>query len=224
MDRMSSKGRCESSEESTTAIGGGDQQKHKDYRFNVMIIGVRRVGKTDLLEALGAKDVEGQPYKEMIVKDIETGCPVTLCLYESDENELFAKAHCVVCVADITKSDGCDIYLRNYWQVKSHNRCRIPYVAIGNKSDLSEIRAWSSKQARKDCDCGDIPYIETSAKMNKNVTEAFRIVTDATIQWAKKFHITYETGDPYKDPAQGLNREDELEDEKLEGGGCCVVS
>ena len=98
----------------------------------------------------------------------------------------------------------------------------IPYIAIGNKSDLDDIRLWSSKQARADCDCGDIPYIEVSASTGKNIKEAIRIVTDAALVWAKKYHVTYKTGDPYKDPEQNLVTEDD-EQEEL-NGGCCIVS
>ena len=98
----------------------------------------------------------------------------------------------------------------------------IPYIAIGNKSDLDDIRLWSSKQARADCDCGDIPYIEVSSNTGKNIKEAIRIVTDAALVWAKKYHVTYKSGDPYKDPEQNLVTEDD-EQEEL-NGGCCILS
>ena len=137
---------------------------------------------------------------------------------------MYKKAHCVLCIADITTPDGCDIFLRSYWHTKSRNRGGIPFIAFGNKSDLENIRAWSTKQARTDCDCGDIPYIEVSSKTGKNVQEGIRIVTDATLQWAKRYRATYETGDPFKDPEQNLAADDDELAHDLNGGGCCIVS
>ena len=178
------------------------------------------------------------------MKDIDTNRPVILKFFDTVRaEELLEKAHVVICVADITDSDGCDTYLRSYWHVKSQNRGTIrhaytlrtykihtfnthtggiPYISIGNKSDLDDIRLWSSKQARADCDCGDIPYIEVSASTGKNIKEAIRIVTDAALVWAKKYHVTYKTGDPYKDPEQNLVTEEDEQDEL--NGGCCIVS
>ena len=42
--------------------------------------------------------------------------------------ELLEKAHVVICLADITDSDGCDTYLRSYWHVKSQNRGTIRHA------------------------------------------------------------------------------------------------
>lgn len=209
MQKMSSKGRCESDAE--------------DYTFNVVLLGAKKVGKTSFVQKAGCGDVEDDTYKTLAVKDIDTGRPIKLNFFDSVHEEgLIEKAHVVICLADITVTDGCDTFLRSYWHVKSMNRGGIPYIAVGTKLDLDDIRSWKAKQARADCDCGDIPYIEVSSKTGKNVKEAIRMITDAALQWAKKYRVTYETGDPFKDPEQHLVSEDD-EQEEL-NGGCCIVS
>ena len=166
MEKMSSKGRCESDAE--------------DYAFNVVLIGATKVGKTSFCLKSGtfgvhthvssinskvqnsrshlfntfefrtrnmylystslslvthllihtltqaithtyatsnhrAEDVEGEEYAHW-VKNIDTNRPVILKLFDTERaEELLEKAHVVICVADITDSDGCDTYLRSYW-------------------------------------------------------------------------------------------------------------
>ena len=56
-----------------------------------------------------------------------------------------------------------------------NNADSFPFMAVGNKLDLEEeSRAVSSAQAKEWCQQnGNISNIETSAKDNKNVEEAF---------------------------------------------------
>ena len=76
-----------------------------------------------------AEDVEGEEYKQLVVKDIDTNRPVILKFFDTERaEELLEKAHVVICVADITDSDGCDTYLRSYWHVKSQNRGTIRHA------------------------------------------------------------------------------------------------
>ena len=49
----------------------------------------------------------------------------------------------------------------------------IPYIIVGNKSDLT--RVVDKKSAQQKADEFGVEYIETSAKLNENVDEAFKI-------------------------------------------------
>lgn len=54
-----------------------------------------------------------------------------------------------------------------------------PFVVIGNKSDLDDDREVKESKAEKWCNkMGGYEYIETSAKDNDNVEEAFHKITE----------------------------------------------
>lgn len=51
----------------------------------------------------------------------------------------------------------------------------IPYILVGNKSDLA--RAVDKESAQKKADEFGVEYIETSAKLDENVDEAFKVLS-----------------------------------------------
>lgn len=57
--------------------------------------------------------------------------------------------------------------------INMRNTAKVPFVVAGNKCDIEEFREVEIEQAKKWCSVIKAPYIETSAKNNINVTEAF---------------------------------------------------
>ncbi|MFO8017399.1 MAG: Rab family GTPase [Promethearchaeia archaeon] len=67
----------------------------------------------------------------------------------------------------------------DFWVEKIHEKCGdIPYVIVGNKIDLfdGENREVPETAIEKKCTILGAPYIETSAKLNKNVDKAFNLL------------------------------------------------
>jgi len=59
-----------------------------------------------------------------------------------------------------------------------------PFIVVGNKSDRAdENRQVTSVQLQRFCDDnGNMLHIETSAKTNKNVEEAFLLLTEKALK------------------------------------------
>ena len=49
----------------------------------------------------------------------------------------------------------------------------IPFILVGNKSDLTDRRAVSLANARAQSEDWKVPYVETSAKTRENVDKVF---------------------------------------------------
>lgn len=66
----------------------------------------------------------------------------------------------------------------NNWidSIENHAKPNIQKVLIGNKIDLEEERKISTAEAQKLADEHGIPYFETSAKLDKNVSKVIHFI------------------------------------------------
>lgn len=67
----------------------------------------------------------------------------------------------------------------DFWIDKICEKCGdIPYIIVGNKTDLLEESepAVPQEDIKKKVKKLDVPYVETSAKLNKNVDKAFNLL------------------------------------------------
>ncbi|CAG7725275.1 unnamed protein product [Allacma fusca] len=78
---------------------------------------------------------------------------------------------CVFSVTEETSLDACRELREQITRVK--NSETIPFILIGNKSDLNDRRKISSISAESKAYGWKVPYIETSAKTRENVDKAF---------------------------------------------------
>lgn len=57
-----------------------------------------------------------------------------------------------------------------------------PFMVVGNKSDLSDERVVETSTAQEFCDNEGMGFIETSARDNTNVEDAFRSLATAALK------------------------------------------
>jgi Ras-related protein Rab-7A len=157
----------------------------KKQLLKVIILGDSGVGKTCLLNQYVSKKWDTR-YKatigaDFMTKDIEVnGQDVTFQLWDTAGQERFQSlgaafyrgADAFVLVFDVTMQESFQHISgwREEFMMQAGNK---PCVLLGNKCDLEQNRQVPARTARQWCQQDKIPYYETSAKDNMNVTEAF---------------------------------------------------
>jgi len=70
-----------------------------------------------------------------------------------------------------------------YWiqQISERGRDNVPMILCGNKSDL-QTRQVSTEEAEEFSTCWDLPYFETSARLDENIVEAFHEVVGRSVE------------------------------------------
>ncbi|KAL0237236.1 hypothetical protein PCE1_000633 [Barthelona sp. PCE] len=159
----------------------------------IILLGDAGVGKTCLMNQFTAKRYSNQ-YRATIGADFVSkevlvqGTPVSLQLWDTAGQERFQSlgvtfyrgAHACILVFDITDGKSFDKLIN--WhreflvQAGPTDVDNFPFVVVANKCDLAndsvileeEVRAWCHKS-----NINVENYIEVSAKLNINVTEAF---------------------------------------------------
>lgn len=93
--------------------------------------------------------------------------------YSTLTDSYYKKAFGIMLVYDTTDIDSFESV--NSWlkSIKEKGNSVVEVVLVGNKTDLVEERKISTVEGRKLADAHKIPFIETSAKNDKNVTKAF---------------------------------------------------
>ena len=80
----------------------------------------------------------------------------------------------ILLVFDVTSQESFDM-IENYWmeEVREYAPGNVIKMLIGNKCDLASERVVSYNTAKGYADSNDMLYMETSAKINSNVEQAF---------------------------------------------------
>jgi GTPase KRas len=88
-----------------------------------------------------------------------------------------------MCVYAITMADSFD-RLDNFFEqiLRVTDRDGVPFVLVGNKCDLEEQRQVSKAKGKELADKYNCSFMETSAKDNTNVEEAFYTLIRETIK------------------------------------------
>lgn len=158
-----------------------------DHLFKILLIGDSGVGKTCIM-CRYSHDAFSSNYVstigvDFIMKTIElNGQRIKLQIWDTAGQERFQAitasfyrgAMGIMLIYDVTNGqsfDNISRWLRNIDQNASEDVVR---MIMGNKSDLAEARLISKEQAEKVAIHHAIPFMETSAKANINVAEAFR--------------------------------------------------
>eukprot|EP00049_Salpingoeca_infusionum_P001145 m.45570 g.45570 ORF g.45570 m.45570 type:complete len:197 (+) comp10888_c0_seq1:43-633(+) len=102
--------------------------------------------------------------------------------YAAIRDNYFRTGEGFLCVFSITSHesfDHVDDFREQILRVHDSEGDNIPIVLVGNKSDLTAERQVQTDEAMAKAQQWGIPYIETSAKLNTNVDQAFESLARA---------------------------------------------
>ena len=160
-----------------------------DYLFKVLLIGNSSVGKSSLL----LRFVDNQ-WSDLFVPTIGVDFKirtmeidnknVKLQIWDTAGQERFKNitasyyrgAHGIFVVYDI--SDTVSFKNINNWliEIEKNANKNVYKILVGNKCDLEDKRTVSYQQGKELAETYGMQFIETSAKSNTNVDEAFQLL------------------------------------------------
>ncbi|KAI6240060.1 Ras-related protein Ral-a [Aphelenchoides fujianensis] len=162
--------------------GGAAAQLHK-----VIMVGSGGVGKSALtLQFMYDEFVEeyeptkADSYRKRVVLDGED-CSVDILDtagqedYSAIRDNYYRSGEGFICVFSITDGGSFEAtyeFREQILRVKNSDTS-LPFILVGNKSDLDAERAVSRAQAQQLADSWGVPYVETSAKTRTNVDSVF---------------------------------------------------
>ena len=98
----------------------------------------------------------------------------------------YRQAQGVLIAFDVTNRESFESVKNWIDSIDTHAKPNIQKVLIGNKIDLVEERKISNTEAQNLADEHDIPYFETSAKEDKNVSEVIHFIMDKVYETSNK--------------------------------------
>ena len=160
-----------------------------DYLFKVLLIGNSSVGKSSLL----LRFVDNQ-WSDLFVPTIGVDFKirtmeidnknVKLQIWDTAGQERFKNitasyyrgAHGIFVVYDISDTESFKNI--NNWliEIEKNANKNVYKILVGNKCDLEDKRTVSYQQGKELAETYGMQFIETSAKSNTNVDEAFRLL------------------------------------------------
>ncbi|TRY68391.1 hypothetical protein TCAL_04430, partial [Tigriopus californicus] len=94
--------------------------------------------------------------------------------YAAIRDNYFRSGEGFLCVFSITEDESFQSSQEFREQIlRVKNDDSIPFILVGNKSDLTERRQVSLKVAQDRAEAWKVPYVETSAKTRENVDKVF---------------------------------------------------
>ncbi|CAH9143093.1 unnamed protein product [Cuscuta epithymum] len=167
--------------------GYGDAAGQKiDYVFKVVLIGDSAVGKSQILArfarnefSLDSKATIGVEFQTRTVviqhKSVKAQIWDTAGQerYRAVTSAYYRGAVGAMLVYDITKRETFDHIPRWLEELRSHADKNIVIILIGNKIDLEEQRAVPTEDAKEFAQKEGLFFLETSAKQETNVENAF---------------------------------------------------
>ena len=98
----------------------------------------------------------------------------------------YRQAQGVLIWFDVTNRESFENVKNWIDSIDNHAKPNIQKVLIGNKIDLVDERKISNSEAQNLADEHDLPYFETSAKLDKNVSEVIHFIMDKVYQTSLK--------------------------------------
>ena len=124
-------------------------------------------------------------------------------------------AHGILLIYDVTDKDSFKNLSNWLIEIEKNASKNVLKVLIGNKSDLEDKRVITINQGKEFADTYGLKFLETSAKKNVNVNEAFETLGRELMQAADDKKITRQK----QNKKISVAKVQDLNTEKK--GGCC---
>ena len=205
------------------------KSKHYDDLFKLVIIGDSGVGKSCILLRF-ADDTFTDNYYSTIGVDFRFKCvdigerKCKLQIWDTAGQERFKNiissyyrgANGILLIYDITDKESFKSLSNWLIEIEKNGNKNVLKVLIGNKSDLEDKRVISFNQGKEFADMYGLKFIETSAKKNLNVNEAFESLGREIME----SNVDYKVSKQMKNKKITVSNARDLDVEKKEGG-CC---
>jgi len=157
-----------------------------EFIFKVLLLGNSNVGKSSLFLRF-VDDIWNDTFVPTIGVDFKIKTfdidekRIKMQIWDTAGQERFKNiiasyyrgAHGILLIYDVTDKDSFKNLSNWLIEIEKNSSKNVLKVLIGNKTDLEEKRVISYNQAKEFADSYGLKYIETSAKKNLNVNEAF---------------------------------------------------
>ena len=155
--------------------------------YKILLMGAKNVGKTSILSQF-LKKTFSEEYFETEEDTISTkshvivGQKIDLEIIDPKSDEKIRAANIkkcdgFLCVFSITEDDSFRRFGQIHEKILKIKEVKddetLPFIIVGNKSDLTDQRTVPIEEAQALADDWKVPYIETSAKEDQNVQVAF---------------------------------------------------
>ena len=157
-----------------------------DYIFKVLLLGNSDVGKSSLLLRF-VDQVWNDSFVPTIgvdfkVKTVEIGDKkIKMQIWDTAGQERFRNvvstyfrgSNGILLIYDVTNKDSFKNLESWLIEIEKNASENVLKILIGNKNDLVDDKEITTEEGQKFANRNNMQFIETSAKMNTNVTEAF---------------------------------------------------
>ncbi len=171
-------------------------EENYDFIFKVLLLGNSDVGKSSLLlryvDSVWSDTFVPTIGVDFKVKTIEIdGKKVKLQIWDTAGQERFRTvvstyfrgAHGIFLIYDITNRDSFKNLENWLIEIEKNASENVLKILIGNKNDLEDEREIQSDEGKAFANRNGMQFIETSAKMNTNVNEAFETLGKLMIEF-----------------------------------------
>ena len=173
-----------------------------DYIFKVLLLGNSDVGKSSLLLRF-VDQVWNDSFVPTIgvdfkVKTVEIGDKkIKMQIWDTAGQERFRNvvstyfrgSNGILLIYDVTNKDSFKNLESWLIEIEKNASENVLKILIGNKNDLVDDKEITTEEGQKFANRNNMQFIETSAKMNTNVTEAFETLGKLMIEFSSKQNL-----------------------------------